>query len=775
MNDMGPLRRSSAAPPVPFAALLASLGEGVVVQSEDGAILYANPRARAQLGLDGELPATVELPWFGGEGLVPGLPGVPVHDVFESGTTVDARVVGLRSARGGRRWLALSATPLWSADLAEGVRPARSDAARASGESPSAAVITVRDVTAAWRDRQRLAREARFRAGLVRLLDGALGGGFEDGFDRTLLEVAIEILPNAQGGLLLRREAGELFVAAAAVGYDLDRLKATRYRPGAGAALDGGRVTVARPGQEPRLAPLDPGAAKGAAPAAAAQARLNVPLVSAGRASAVLVLENYDRLDAFGGDAVDDARILAAAMATVWQRFHLEEGARDERARVEYATLHDSLTGLPNRSLFVDRLERAMAGALRDGRGLALMFLDLDDFGRVNEELGTEWGDQLLVRVAARLQAALREADTVARWGGDQFALLLTGLRSHEDAAVVAAKALELFAAPFDVSGRPLTLRASLGIDVYPHQAVTATELLGNAEMALYRAKVEGKAAARYFTAELNDERAERERLERELRRALGGDDIVLHYQPRVDLATLRVNGVEALVRWRRGPGPLVEPGVLLAAADAAGVADDLGNVVLRQACARAAAWRHERIDVPVSVNLSAGQLSEPGLAARVGEALAAYRLPAGALEVEVSEAAALLDPAGSVRALGELRALGVPVALDDVGCAATSLTTLARLAPTRLKIDASLVTGLDGGEPATAAVRAVLALGHSLGCVVVAEAVETPAQRRALRALGCDEAQGFLFARPADAAAIERLLERGRIDPGARPDGDDT
>jgi len=259
--------------------------------------------------------------------------------------------------------------------------------------------------------------------------------------------------------------------------------------------------------------------------------------------------------------------------------------------------------------------------------------------------------------------------------------------------------------------------------------------------------------------------------LEQELRQALAGSGLELHFQPRVDLATLRVTGVEALVRWRRGPGPLVPPRKLLAAADRAGLADELAQAVLRLACAQAAAWRHARIDVPVAINLTGTNLLRPDLTTTVADALAAFRLPPGALEIEVPESTALLDADGAQRALDGLRRLGVPVSLDDVGGATSSLSHLGRWAPERLKIDGTLVAALDGEvSAAAAAVRAAVALGHSLGCTVVAEGVETPVQRRALRAFGCDEAQGFLFARPAEAARVEPILARGRIDPGARP-----
>lgn len=790
MNEMGSSRSTPHAPPVPYATLLAALGEGVVVQAEGGEILYANPRALAQLGLTGsDLPALVELGWIGSEAPDSGEPGLPVHEVFDNGAPIDARVVGLRTPHGGRRWFALSAMPLWL----DGWPPRAAEAGEGDGRGsdarryelaidhdrilqgtrhrdgpPSAAVVTIRDVTAVWRDRQRLARQARFRSGLVRLLDGALGSGAAGSFDRSLLEVAVEILPDAQAGVLLRREDGDLYAPLAAVGFDVELLAGVRFRGADQAALDAGRVSVSRFAQEPALRPLEPALAARTAPGTPAHARLTVPITAAGRAQAILVLDNLERPNAFDGEAVEAAQILAASLATLWQRHHLDLGPQQERAHLDHLGLHDPLTGLPNRVLALDRLGHAMAAALRDGRRVALMLLELDGFERLAAELGGDHADRLLAQVAGRLRGGLREVDTVACWRTATFAILATGLHDEQDALQVARKTLALFDAPFRAAGAPRRLRAALGVDLYPHQATSAEELVQGAELALYRTHVDGEHDLRFAAPDLDEERTDQEALERELRRALAGDGVGLLYQPRVDLATLRVTGLEALVRWRRGRGPEVPVAELLRVAERVGLAHELGESVLRSACAQAAGWRHARIDVPVSINLAPSQVLDGGLVGRVGDALRAYRLPAGALEVEVSEAAALRDPAASQRLFDGLRELGVAVSLDDVGNSASSLLALARLAPRRLKIDPSLVAQLDAGDEAGGPVRAAIALARSLACTVVAEGVETPAQRRALRALQCDEAQGFLFARPLEPAELEPLLDLGRIDPGA-------
>lgn len=772
---------------VDHAALLDSLDEGVVVQDPSGVIRYINPRARALLRLGrAAVPFAPRLPWAGGEGHAERAPGMPVHDVFDSGEQVVARIVGL--GRGAeRRWLSLTATPWWAGSpvgtlaLDEGVEGADADngdeggwiGAARSGR-PDSVVVTMRDVTAVRRDRQKLARQARFRAGLVRLIEGSQRGQLDLGFHQRVLDAAVEVIPAAQTGSFALRQDDESFTCVAAVGLDLDTFRLDRMSE-AETGIDSVRPRLVRLGQRPHLkVTFTPGGARAKA-SSEPQVTLSIPVVLAGRTVAYIALHNYDHPDAFPAESVDMARILANLIGALWRDERLDEDLREERSRVELSIYHDSATQLPNRVLLVDRLEQAMAQALRTGRPLALLFLDLDDFDRLNEEHGSVVGDQVLHQLGRRLQSRLRDVDTVARWGGDEFAILLTNLKEATDAAKVARKIVRVLEKPLRLGSLQHRFKATIGIDVFPHVATTTEELMRHADMALYRAKLNGKNRSLFFTSDMNASLGERTQTLRALASGLVKDQFVLHYQPRVELSTMRITAVEALLRWKRPGHGLVPAREIIELAEDGDLIHDLGKLVLEDACARARAWQDRGIRLRMAVNVSIAQLGAPGLADEVAASLARHRLDPDVLEIEVPEADIVRGPGNSADAIRDLKALGVRVSLDDFGTGYSSLGHLAQLAPSVLKIDGSFVASIDDDPTRTpteaSVVRAIVALGKSLACTLVAEGVESAAQHRFLKFLGCDEAQGYLYGRPMPADRLEPLLTRGRVDVTADPD----
>lgn len=780
MLERHPSQRLPGSPFVDHGALLDSLEEGVVVQDASGVIRYLNPRARALLRLGrAAVPFAPRLPWVGGEAYADRAPGIPVHDVFDSGERVAARVLGI--GRGSeRRWLSVSATPWW-ADVANGPEGVDADLDAVDGGEngsgwigavprgrPDAVVVTLRDVTAARRDRQKLARGARFRSGLVRLIDSSHRGQLDLGFHQRVLDAAVEVIPAAQTGTLAVRQDDDTFTCVAAVGLDLDAFRLDRFSestPGD----DPARARLVRRGQAPHLEVSFAARRVRGNEAVEPQVTLSVPIVLGGRTLAYIGLQNYDHPDAFPPDAVDMAGILANLIGALWRGDRLDEHLREERTRVELSGYHDAATHLPNRVLLTDRLEQAMAQSLRSGRPMALVFLDLDDFAELNQRLGRAVGDQVIHELGRRLQSQLRDVDTVARWGGDEFAVLLTQLREVGDAAKVARKIGGILEKPLLIGNEEHRFKATMGIDVFPHQATSAEELMRHADMALYRAKLKGKNRWLFFTNAMNDALGERHERQRALVKGLAHDQFVLHYQPRVDIQTLRITAVEALLRWNRPGSGLVPAREIIELAEQTELIHELGQRVLDDACARARAWQEGGTRLRMAVNLSTAQLLDPTLVEKVAAALARHKLQPESLELEVTEAGIMRNAAASADALRDLKALGVRVSLDDFGADATPLRYLAKVGPDLLKIDSGFVETIDAStDPANPGARdvlpAIVALGKSVGSTLVAEGVESLAQHRFLERIGCDEAQGYLYARPLPADRLRALLVRGHV-----------
>jgi diguanylate cyclase (GGDEF)-like protein/PAS domain S-box-containing protein len=442
--------------------------------------------------------------------------------------------------------------------------------------------------------------------------------------------------------------------------------------------------------------------------------------------------------------------------------------------RLSFLANYDSLTGLPNRVLFRDRLAQAMARARRTGSPMALMFLDLDNFKVINDSLGHEVGDQLLRHVAETLKGCLRAVDsvgrrgrhdenfTVSRLGGDEFTVIAEDVASPEDAAAVARRILEALERPVRIAETDLYASGSIGISMYPADDVDLDGLIRHTDMAMYRSKAMGRSTYSFYSQELSAEVAARLQLENSLRRAHEHHEFVLFYQPKALLATGEVTGVEALIRWHRPQHGTVSPDRFIGALEDSGLILPVGAWTLRTACAQLAQW--DRAGLPplnLAVNLSARQFKQEYLARFVADTLAEAGIAPHRLELELTESLLMEDNDANRSVLASLAAMGVRVAIDDFGTGHSSLSYLKRFDVDTLKIDRSFVSELPNDAEDAAIATAIVAMGHSLNMKVVAEGVETDDQAAFLLSLGCDEMQGYLLSRPLPAPQLTAWLGR--------------
>ncbi len=431
---------------------------------------------------------------------------------------------------------------------------------------------------------------------------------------------------------------------------------------------------------------------------------------------------------------------------------------RRAEERIVFMARHDALTGLPNRLLFAERIDQAISHIGRSGDGFAILSLDLDQFKQVNDTLGHPVGDELLRNVAERLISCLREVDTVSRLGGDEFAILQCDLERPEQAAGLARRIVEVLSAPYDIEGQPVTISVSIGISVAPGDGASYDILLKNADVALYLAKADGRATWRFFEPEMDVRLQVRRALELDLRDALANDEFEIFYQPLYDLSENRITGFEALLRWHHPTRGVVSPGDFIALAEEIGLIVPLGEWVLRNACTEATSWPKH---VKLSVNVSAVQFKSERLVKTVTDALTISGLPARRLELEITESVLLAHNVTTMDKLHELRNFGVGISMDDFGTGYSSLSYLRSFPFDKIKIDQSFVRMMSAKDGSLAIVRAMAALGSSLGIRTTAEGVETKEQLAWLRSVGCSEAQGYLFSPPVAAREIPRLLAK--------------
>ena len=454
---------------------------------------------------------------------------------------------------------------------------------------------------------------------------------------------------------------------------------------------------------------------------------------------------------------LQDARGATAGRVLVFRDVTERRELERELRRLAYT---DRLTGLPNRALFHDRLERALTMAKRRDAAVAILFLDLDRFKNINDSLGHEIGDRVLVAVAQRLRRCLRAEDTLARLGGDEFAILLPEIAERRDTHLVTDKCLAALSAPEVISRHELTVNASIGVAVFPQDGADVQHLLRSADAAMYRAKARGGGRAETFTHLLEKEVTRRHEIEVELRRGLRSDQLRVLYQPYHELATGRLVGYEALVRWNHPRRGMLLPDAFLPLAAETGLVDAVDRWVLTEACRQASSWAEP---LAVSVNVSAGRLRRGDVYGETAAILDETGLSPGRLVLELSERILFDEMPDALHSLADLTSIGVSLALDDFGAGYTSLEQLRRLPVSQVKIDRSLVGPVDRSEDDTAIVAAVIQFAHALGLSVTAEGIERPSQLERLTELGCEYGQGFLFSPPGAAEGIDDLSRRGR------------
>lgn len=428
---------------------------------------------------------------------------------------------------------------------------------------------------------------------------------------------------------------------------------------------------------------------------------------------------------------------------------------------LEYQSTHDALTGLPNRTLMIDRLQQFMGIADRDNKKMAVVFLDLDQFKIINDSMGHHTGDELLKIMACRLLHCIRETDTVVRLGGDEFVLLITGQHKIEDISICMRKVLSSVAEPCQINNQEFIVSCSIGISVYPDDAKDTTALLKYADSAMYKAKQAGRNTFQFYTAELNQRSMERLDLEYRLRLALENNEFLLHYQPKLDLSTGSIFGAEALLRWQPPSGEMISPASFIPVAEETGLIEDIGRWVLQEACHQAVALnKHFGNNFSIAVNVSPREFRQDSLVSSVLGVLQKSGLNPACLELEITENCLVHNPKSFIKILNELKSLGIRLAIDDFGTGYSSMAYLKDFPVDHLKIDQVFVSQLENESSNMAILKAIIALGHSLGMNVIAEGVETAFQRDFLRGVGCDKLQGYHISKPLPLHEFKRFMQ---------------
>jgi diguanylate cyclase (GGDEF)-like protein/PAS domain S-box-containing protein len=459
-----------------------------------------------------------------------------------------------------------------------------------------------------------------------------------------------------------------------------------------------------------------------------------------------------------------DAHIIVAISRDIRARIASEEALRRSNERLSYLDQFDTLTGLPNRHLFRDRLAQTLVQAKRSNWPAGVMLIDLDRFKQVNDTLGHAAGDKLLKQAATRLTACVRSGDTVGRFSSDEFAVVLSDLDKPGDSSRVAQKMNEALAAPFNLDGHETYITASIGITLYPADSEEVDALIANADAAMYRAKEEGRNNYQYFTREMNERAHKRVQIETAMRRALERREFLLHYQPKVELVNGGMCGFEALLRWKDPDRGLVSPLEFIPALEDTGLIVPVGEWVIAETCRQVAEWRAAGlVSQPVAVNLSARQFQEEGLLATVRHIVAETGVDAAAIQFEITESLLMKDPERAAGTLRQLKEAGFKLSVDDFGTGYSSLAYLKRFPLDTLKIDRAFVREVDANSDDAAIALAIIGMAHSMKLKVIAEGVETKSQLTFLRERGCDELQGFYFSKPLPAAECTQALAENR------------
>ena len=574
----------------------------------------------------------------------------------------------------------------------------------------------------------------------------------------------------AEGGrftsvsIALVKPDSTFFEIAAAAGSTSDKARQMRISPDAalhegqglsGRAFRAGSACIVNDYVAERDAPIFQmarrlqGARSGAA----------FPLFIGGKAVGVMLFVSVEK-NTFTAEFVEMLQRLTANISFALENFSRADEKRKADERIEYLASHDSLTGLPNREMFNGLLRHCIESAQRRARKFSLLFIDLDRFKVINDSLGHEAGDMLLVEVARRLRGTLRASDMVARLGGDEFVVVLEETGERDDIEKVAGELLSTLSQPMLLSGHECHTTASIGIAIYPSDGADAQALTKNADMAMYLAKEDGKNGFRFFRRDVKVQSIERLTLETALRRALERDQFSLHYQPKVDMLSGQVTGVEALLRWQHPDFGMVSPMQFIPLAEETGLIVPIGRWVLKEACAQNMAWQRRGLrPVSMAVNLSPRQFADPHLLQDVDEALLASGMSAVLLQLEVTESMVMRNVARAVRVLDAVQSRGIRIAIDDFGTGHSSMSLMKQFPIDTIKIDRSFVRDLAHDPEDQAIAQAIISMGKALGMTVVAEGVETIEQQAFLREHGCDEMQGYIVSRPLPAGDLAEFL----------------
>ncbi len=455
-----------------------------------------------------------------------------------------------------------------------------------------------------------------------------------------------------------------------------------------------------------------------------------------------------------------DENLYARAIRYAIERKKVEQG-------LSYMAQYDALTGLANRTLFIERLQRALVRANRNNSQVAIMFIDLDRFKHVNDSLGHTAGDHLLKEVSSRLTACIREQDTVSRFGGDEFTVILEAVNHVNDAVIVANKIIRTISHPIILGDQKLYITPSIGITMYPSDAVNVDQLLKHADTAMYRAKEEGRNGFQFFTQGMNREMQERIELETRLRQALHRNEFELHYQPKINIETGEMVGAEALLRWNQHEMGMISPARFIPLAEETGLINTIGEWVIREACCQMQEWSTAGIEpFRVAINLSPRQFNDHDLADMILETSMEYSVVPRNLELEITESLLMNDMEISMQILSQLKNWGMHVSVDDFGTGYCSLGYLKSFPIETLKIDRSFVKDIITNPDDASICSAIIALGHKLRLNVTAEGVETMEQLEFLIEQGCDEAQGYFFSKPMSAVEFTKFIVRNRVKP---------
>jgi diguanylate cyclase (GGDEF)-like protein len=522
-----------------------------------------------------------------------------------------------------------------------------------------------------------------------------------------------------------------------------------------GRAFRAGKACIANDYQAERDAPIFRTAMR----LQGAQSGAAFPLFTGGKTVGVMLFVSTEK-ETFTPEFVELLQRLTANISFALENFGRADEKRRADERIEYLASHDSLTGLPNREMFNGLLRHTIEAAQRHGRKFSLLFIDLDRFKVINDSLGHEAGDALLVEVGHRLRGTLRASDVVARLGGDEFVVILGETGERGDIEKIAGEVLSTLSQPLQLSGHECHTTASIGIALYPSDGIDAQTLTKNADMAMYLAKEDGKNGYRFFNRDVKVQSIERLTLETALRRALERDQFSLHYQPKVDMLTGQITGVEALLRWEHPDFGMVSPMQFIPLAEETGLIVPIGRWVVKQACLQNMAWQRRGLrPVSMAVNLSPRQFADPHLLQDVDEALLASGMSPVLLQLEVTESMVMRNVPRAIRVLDAIQSRGIRIAIDDFGTGHSSMSLMKQFPIDTIKIDRSFVRDLAEDPEDQAIAQAIISMGKALGMTVVAEGVETAEQQAFLREHGCDEIQGFIFSRPVPARELAELL----------------